>query len=146
MSEGLNVKVKIDLNRIRRNLQDIRRELNGAKLMLMLKADAYGHGLEEVAMATADVVDGFGVITMNEAVRIRKISRDTPVLVNMPLADEIETAVNNNLTIGVSNDEQLNRILSLAKADDGFKRSVKMHLKNEIEEDSRDSKITKQKM
>ena len=129
MSEGLNVKVKIDLNRIRRNLQDIRRELNGAKLMLILKADAYGHGLEEVASATADVVDGFGVITMNEAVRIRKISRDTPVLVNMPLADEIETAVNNNLTIGVSNDEQLSKILSLAKADDGFKRSVKIHLK-----------------
>lgn len=129
MSDGLNVIVKIDLERIKRNILAVRQEINGAKIMLMLKADAYGHGLEEVAKATRNIVDGFGVVTMKEAVRIRKIAPKAPVLVSALLKDEIEEAAEQNLIIGVSNGDQLSKILSPAKADEDFKRNVKIHLK-----------------
>ena len=82
--------------------------------MLMLKADAYGLGLEEVAKATEDLVDGFGVVTLEEAVKLRKICRRTPILANYVSPNEIQTAVENGIDIGLSNDQQLEKILSLA--------------------------------
>ena len=111
MSDGLNIKIRIDLDRIRRNLAAIRNESAGAKVMLMLKADAYGHGIERVAEATEDFVDGFGVVTLKEAVRIREITCVKPILVNMLLADELSSAIDYDLTIGLSNASQLERIV-----------------------------------
>ena len=84
----LKIEVAIDLAKIKNNLASARETLakigkSEAEICLMLKADAYGHGLEEVAKSTAECVDGFGVITLNEAVRIRKIAPKIPILVNI---------------------------------------------------------------
>lgn len=111
----LKIEVAIDLTKIKINLASARETLakigkSKAEICLMLKADAYGHGLEEVAKSTAECVDGFGAMTLNEAVRIRKIAPKIPILVNMLTQNEIEEAVENGLTIGLSNDEQLDAV------------------------------------
>ncbi len=90
----------------------------------MLKADAYGLGLEEVAKATADLADGFGVVTTDEAVKLRKICRETPILANYIAPNEIETAVENDINIGLSNFYQLDSVISLAR------KSVCKHCNN----------------
>ena len=117
--KDLNVEVKIDLERIKNNLKNAREVLanlseNKVEICLMLKADAYGHGLEEVAKSTENIVDAFGVATLKEAVRTRKIAPSKPILVNMPRASEIEDAVQNGLTIGLSNEAQLEEVKRLA--------------------------------
>ncbi len=124
-AEGGKIKLKayINLARIRDNLASIKQTIGKSKLMLMLKADAYGHGLEEVAKATCDIVDGFGVFSLEEGQKVRSIAPNTPVLCNCLQIEEIETAVQCGLTIGLSNRLQLDKIKRIAKS------NVKIHLK-----------------
>ena len=52
----IKLKVRVNLNRIRNNIERLRAGTR-VKFMLMVKADAYGHGLTEVAKATEDIVE-----------------------------------------------------------------------------------------
>ena len=56
----MKIVVEIDLKRIEKNVLATRR-LVGVPIMLMVKADAYGHGLVKVAKRAENVVDAFGV-------------------------------------------------------------------------------------
>lgn len=60
----------IHLEAIRRNLARIRGHAPGAKVLAVVKADAYGHGLERVARAL-EGADAFGVSALSEAERLR---------------------------------------------------------------------------
>ena len=62
---------EVDLAALRKNL-GVARALAGVELMAVVKAGAYGHGMEEVAIALAeeDLVF-FGVANVGEARRIR---------------------------------------------------------------------------
>ena len=51
----------------------------GAKLWAVLKANAYGHGLERAARALA-AADGFAVLDFQEAVRLRALGIAQPIL------------------------------------------------------------------
>ncbi|HBL17592.1 MAG: alanine racemase [Elusimicrobia bacterium GWA2_69_24] len=66
--------VDIDLRAIASNLRWIRRRLSpGVQLMVVVKADAYGHGAERVSrLALAEGADCLGVLNLEEAVRLRQ--------------------------------------------------------------------------
>ncbi len=51
----------------------------GAKIWAVLKANAYGHGLERVAKALSGA-DGFAVLDFQEAARLRLAGCDKPIL------------------------------------------------------------------
>lgn len=70
---------EIDLAALRNNLETARAAFGGA-LMAVVKAGAYGHGLEEIAraLAPADIVF-FGVANVGEARRIRNAGVETQV-------------------------------------------------------------------
>ena len=135
--EGATIKINvfIDTEVIRQNVTRIKQNLarlrpNGTpKFMLMLKADAYGHGLATVAKRTQDIVDAFGVFSLEEGLEIRKTGVKTPVLVNMIGKGEIETAVKNGLAIGLSNREQLDEINSLVERKTVRAQDVNLHIK-----------------
>src|SRR5688572_11786515 len=55
---------------LRHNLAQVRSLAPRSKVMAVVKADAYGHGLERVAAAVASA-DAFGVATLAEAERLR---------------------------------------------------------------------------
>jgi alanine racemase len=59
--------VRIDLDRVRRNVADVR-ERTGVDVLAVVKADAYGLGLLPVARAVAELVAGFYVFRASEAV------------------------------------------------------------------------------
>lgn len=61
------VTAHIDLNRIRQNAEAIRRR-TGVELLAVVKADAYSLGAERMVEALADVVNGFCVFVLKEAV------------------------------------------------------------------------------
>jgi len=60
----------IHLGALRRNLARVRERAPGAKVMAVVKADGYGHGLERVARALADA-DAFGVAALGDGLRLR---------------------------------------------------------------------------
>jgi len=74
---------EIDLNAIAHNVREIRRITDPkAGLMVAVKANAYGHGIIEVArQALKSGADALGVARINEGIRLRKAGIDAPVLV-----------------------------------------------------------------
>lgn len=60
----------IHLGALRRNLARVRELAQGAKVMAVVKADGYGHGLERVARALRDA-DAFGVAAIGDGLRLR---------------------------------------------------------------------------
>lgn len=60
----------IHLGALRANLARVRGRAEGAKVMAVVKADAYGHGLERCARALVDA-DAFGVASIPDGLRLR---------------------------------------------------------------------------
>jgi len=60
----------IHLGALRANLGAIRARLPGRRVMAVVKADGYGHGLERVTRALADA-DAFGVASLQDGQRLR---------------------------------------------------------------------------
>lgn len=74
--------VEIDLEAIRWNLGQIQRKVSPTKVMAAVKADAYGHGLLEVAeLAVAHGVEHFGVARPEEGIQLRKHGIEASILV-----------------------------------------------------------------
>ena len=94
----------IDLQAIRRNALKIRSVLGKRKFFAVVKADAYGHGGEEVSRAIEDVVDYFCVAIMEEGVKLRVAGVSKPVLVFTPPLDgyAVDRAAFYNLTLTVN--------------------------------------------
>ncbi len=71
---------EIDLAALRHNLEVARRRAGGCRLMAVVKAGAYGHGLETVARALAPAgVAFFGVASAREARRIAAAGVAAPI-------------------------------------------------------------------
>jgi len=73
---------EIDLGRLRRNLQLIRRDLPATvKLLAVVKDEAYGHGALAVArLAVEEGAWGFGLSTLEEALHLREGGIKAPLL------------------------------------------------------------------
>lgn len=74
-----NVVATVSQAALRHNLQQVRRCAPRAKVMAMVKANAYGHGLTTVASALREA-DALGVASIEEALLIRKIGVDTDIV------------------------------------------------------------------
>ncbi|HET9253404.1 MAG TPA: alanine racemase [Candidatus Eisenbacteria bacterium] len=96
--------VEVDLDRFRRNLGAIRSAIgNARRILLVVKADAYGHGAVEIAHhAVRAGVNTFGVATLHEGIELRAAGIDAPILILSPcLADEVDEIVEHRLTPSV---------------------------------------------
>jgi len=71
----------VSLSRLRANLAAVKAHVPGAKVMAILKANAYGHGLEAVARCLAPQADAFGVALVEEGIALRRLGITTPILV-----------------------------------------------------------------
>jgi len=69
----------IRLGALKHNLKVIRRAAPGAKIMAVIKANAYGHGMEAVAV-TLDDVNAFAVARLPEAVQLHEYGIEKPLV------------------------------------------------------------------
>jgi alanine racemase len=108
--------VEVDLDRFAANLRAVR-ELGGPRrdLLLVVKADAYGHGAVEIAeAAVAEGVAHLGVATLHEGIQLRQAGSRLPIIVLSPLLPgEIAEAVAHQLDPTVC-DLEFARALSTA--------------------------------
>jgi len=98
----------INLGAIQQNFQLVRKRVPGARVMAVIKANAYGHGLVAVANSLQDA-DCLAVARLSEAISIRKAGIDKPIalLGGVFSADEIDQAIDLKLQICVHNSEQI---------------------------------------
>jgi alanine racemase len=71
----------VRLSRLRTNLAAVKRHVAPAQVMPILKANAYGHGLEAVARCLAPLADAFGVALVEEGIALRRLGLENPILV-----------------------------------------------------------------
>ena len=96
--------VEIDLDRFEENLRTIRRMVGeDVRILLTVKADAYGHGAVQVAEAAASHVSMLGVATLDEAVELKEAGASVPILILSPvLHTEIQSVANSGFSVTVS--------------------------------------------
>jgi alanine racemase len=74
--------IDIDLHALAHNLRVVRAHLSGARVMAVVKADAYGHGAVEVARRLErEGADSLGVALVEEGVELRRAGVTLPILV-----------------------------------------------------------------
>lgn len=82
MSDNIRpVYLEVNLSQLKRNIGAIRARVAPAKVMPMIKANAYGHGVDGVAPFIEPYVDYFGVAILEEGIHLRKLGITKPVLV-----------------------------------------------------------------
>ena len=70
-----NSELVIDYELVRNNIQVIKSNLPAnCKIMGIIKSNAYGHDLEIATQALDDAIEGYGVVRLEEALKIRKKS------------------------------------------------------------------------
>ncbi len=109
--------VEIDLGAIRSNVRALRRFVAPAvKLLAVVKADAYGHGLVPVARAAADAsIDWFGVATVAEGIALREAGIRHPVLLLcVSLPSESDAILHHDLTPAIGDIATLRALESSA--------------------------------
>lgn len=79
----------IDLAALRHNLTVVRALSPNSRIMAMVKADAYGHGLVAVAKALPNA-DGFAVARLDEALQLRRAGIEQRVLLLGTLLDNAD--------------------------------------------------------
>ena len=118
---------EVNLSRLESNLAAIRRRVAPAKVMLVVKANAYGHGLVEVSKALAGQADCVGVAVLEEGILLRRLGITGPIIVLGGIwGDQILHYLHHDLTMTASSVERLQQIDAVA-GQSGVK--AKVHLK-----------------
>lgn len=109
--------VEVNLGRLSKNYHAIRNKVTPAKVMAVLKANAYGHGLIEVARHLETLgVDYLGVAVVEEGILLREKEIQTPILVlGGILGNQVPHFLKHNLSITASSIEKLYQIDEVAE-------------------------------
>ena len=120
--------VEVDLNRLAANFRAIRQHVTPAKVMPILKANAYGHGLLRVAQLMESLgADYLGVAVLEEGILLRENGIRMPILVlGGILGNQVPGFLKYDLTITASSIEKLTQVDEVA-TQMGMK--AKVHLK-----------------
>ena len=102
-------KATIDLSALQHNAQTLRDRAPNSRCLFVVKADAYGHGIELVAPALQKLGDGFAVAHCDEGIALRHLGIDQPILILEGSfdADELALAHHHNLTVALTNSTQI---------------------------------------
>ncbi len=117
MYEYHRLLAEINLDAIGNNIREIRKLIKEkTQLLAVVKADAYGHGAEEVAkVCLYNGADQLAVATCNEGVQVRQWSIQVPVLIlGNTVEGQLETVINNNLTQAVFRYETAKKMSDMA--------------------------------
>jgi alanine racemase len=107
--------LEVNLSQLLRNLELIRARVAPALVMPMLKANAYGHGLEGVAPFIAPYVNYIGMATVEEGIHLRDLGIDKPILITGgTLPEQLPAFAKYNLTLTASSPDLLRAADQLA--------------------------------
>lgn len=121
-------KVEVSLSRLAANFHAIQDAVHPARMMPVLKANAYGHGLVEVGKLMESLnADYLGVAFLEEGILLRENGVRTPVLVlGGILGNQVPHFLEHELSITASSVDKLQQVDETAAA---LKVRARVHLK-----------------
>ncbi|MGP4845626.1 alanine racemase [Marinobacter sp. 1Y8] len=111
---GRETRARIDLTALQHNFTVAAERVPNARVMAVVKADGYGHGIEAVAGALAGHTERFAVACIEEAQRLRKagISQPVVLLQGFHQAGDIASCCELQLEPVIHSGQQLNALSS----------------------------------
>ncbi len=121
-------RVEVDLKILAENFKAVKAHIKDSKIMPILKANAYGHGLVRVAQLYEKLkADYLGVAVVEEGILLREMGIKMPILVLGGVwGNQIPLFLKHNLSITASSIDKLNQIDETAKQ---MKIKAVVHLK-----------------
>jgi len=110
---------EVNLSNLEHNFFQIKKRVEpGTKILITIKADAYGHGLIPVAKRLQSCgIDFFGVASIDEGIKLREAGIKTPVLIlGLILKEDIAPLFKFNLSTTVCDEELPKALNNKAKA------------------------------
>jgi len=128
MNENLRpVYLEVNLTQLKKNIEAIRAHVGSVKIMPMIKANAYGHGVDGVAPFIEPYVDYLGVAILEEGIHLRKLGIKKPILVaGGTLVEQIPAFAEYDLTLTGSSPELLDAAEQVSRVTG---KRIKTHLK-----------------
>jgi len=121
------VYLEVNLSHLKRNIEAIRAHVGEAKVMPMIKANAYGHGVDGVAPFIESYVDYFGVAILEEGIHLREMGIKKPILVaGGTLPGQVPYFAKYDLTLTGSSVDLLDIAEEVSR---GTGKRIKAHLK-----------------
>lgn len=104
----------IDLAALRHNHAIARRHAGGVRLWAVVKANAYGHGLDRVVRALEPDSDGFALIEPERAIALREAGLSLPMLMleGFYSASEIPDYIHHRLIPVLHREDQVSQLLA----------------------------------
>ena len=128
--DNYRVAAYIDLRILEENYKTIKAQLPpNVKMLCVVKADAYGHGMIEVAGKLQTIgADYLGVATISEGIALRSDGIHIPVLVMSGILpwDDIKPVLHNSLSLVVYDIDTLKKIADACILQD---KGINVHLK-----------------
>lgn len=110
---------EIDLSAFERNIEKIKASLPAhVRYIAVVKADAYGHGAAHIVERLLQCgIDRFAVANAREGADVRYIAPQAEIIILGPtLPEEFPQAIAENLTVAVSNEEEIAALADVAAA------------------------------
>lgn len=100
--------IRINQSALQHNLQRVKTLAPHSQVVAMVKANAYGHGVEQVLPAL-DEADIFGVACLEEALTLRQLGCQKPILLieGVTVADDMPIAIQHGCHCVVHHAEQI---------------------------------------
>lgn len=107
MIQKSNSVANVYLNQLKKNIESFRQHIDTqTDLMAVVKADAYGHGAVEVAMALESQIEAFAVNDIHEGIELREEGINIPILVFEPPQESMASKYKAyDLTATISSEE-----------------------------------------
>ncbi len=120
--------VEVNLTRLAENFRAIQQQVSPARVLVTLKANAYGHGLVDIARYMVSLgADYLGVAYLEEGVKLREEGISAPILVmGGMLGNQAPLFLEYDLTLTASSIEKLHQIDEAARLS---RRPARVHLK-----------------
>ena len=103
---------KISSVALKHNIQTIKQKAPNSKIIAVVKANAYGHGVVFVSSAVESLVDCFGVARLEEALKLRSNGITKPILLleGFFSSKDLPILAVNNIQTVVHSQEQLDAL------------------------------------
>jgi alanine racemase len=120
--------IVVDLDALRRNVRTLKERIDGRALMVVVKADGYGHGMLPVARAAREAgAEWLGVAVLEEALAVRAAGDTGPLLCWLAVpGEDYRPAVEAGVDVTAYSVEQLDEIRAAARA---VGRTARLQLK-----------------
>ncbi len=110
--------IVVDLDAMRHNVRALKDRIHGPALMVVVKADGYGHGMLEVARAAREAgADWLGVAVVEEALALRADGDTGPLLTWLAVpGEDFGPAIEQDVDVTAYTVDELEEIRAAARA------------------------------